>query len=92
MDINSIMQMVSTVGFPIVACLGCGFFVYKQAEANREDCNNRLKQIQETTERREERLLQQMDGFSKSLDRFNETLTRIDARLEVVENNMMGKN
>lgn len=85
MDINSVMQMISAVGFPIVAALGCGFFVWKQAEANRTDCNNRIKEVQEAAERREDKLMVQMEGFNQSLDKFNETLTKIDTRLEVLE-------
>lgn len=85
MDISALASLISAVGFPIVAVLGCAFFICKMTVANREDCNNRIKAIEAAAEKREDKLYQQMQGFNDSLCRFNETLTRIDTRLEIVE-------
>lgn len=32
MDANTIIQLVGSLGFPIVACLGLGFYIYKKDE------------------------------------------------------------
>ena len=29
MDINEIVNLISSVGFPIVACVFCGYMIYK---------------------------------------------------------------
>ena len=74
MDIAAITSLISTVGFPIVCVIAMGFFFYKVWQHNTE---------------REDRIAEQqaaqMEKFSNSLDNFNVTLTRIDARLEAVE-------
>lgn len=36
MDITVITQLISTVGFPIVMCVGMGWFIKYTTDANRE--------------------------------------------------------
>lgn len=72
------IEAVSNLGFPIACVLGLGFFVYKVWETNN-------RQSQE----RENKLYDQMDKFSTTMKNFNDTLIRIDARLENVEKKIM---
>lgn len=37
MDISSVMQAISTVGFPIACCLGMGWYVKYITDKNREE-------------------------------------------------------
>lgn len=37
MDANGIMSLVTTVGFPIVACIAMGWFVYYTTNKHREE-------------------------------------------------------
>lgn len=96
MDINVILTAITTVGFPIVACLGLGFYVWLNGKAQREDHNEGLALMRQTYNKqiegiiqenkvREERLHLQIDRFGESLNKFNETLTKIDARLGKIE-------
>lgn len=39
MDVQSILQAITTVGFPIVCCLGLGWYVKYVTDRNREDIN-----------------------------------------------------
>lgn len=32
MDANTIVQLVGSLGFPIIACFGLGFYIYKKDE------------------------------------------------------------
>ena len=43
MEINSIVTIISSLGFPIVACIACGFFIKYMFETF-------LKQIQDMRE------------------------------------------
>ena len=70
MDTNLVFQMIDNHGFPIVCVVVLCIFIYK---------------IYQQSVKREERLYSQIDKFGESLDCFNTTLTKIDARLEVVE-------
>ena len=74
MDVTTITQIIDNQGFPILCALALGWFVYKIY-------------IQST--KREERLYSQIDKFGDSLNSFNTTLTKIDARLEVVEKHIL---
>lgn len=71
---DSIVQIVESVGFPITVAIASGIVIYKTQQQNREDSN-----------KREERMFEQLNEFGKSLNNFNETLITIDSRLEVLE-------
>lgn len=81
MTIEAITSLISTVGFPIVAVIICGYFIYKITQTYRDDLNKQLEKAAE----REERLYLQLGEFGTTLNNFNETLTRIDVRLEALE-------
>lgn len=72
--LETVIGLIPTLGFPAVCLIACGYFIYKI-------WNNQVAQQHE----REETLLHQMAKFSDTLEDFNETLTRIDMRLEVLE-------
>ena len=71
---ESIVQVVESVGFPIAVAVASAMGIYKTQQQNREDSN-----------KREERMFEQLNEFGKSLNNFNETLITIDSRLEVLE-------
>lgn len=74
MDVNMLLQIIDNHGFPILCALVLGWFIYK---------------IYVQSTKREERLYTQIDKFGESLNSFNTTLTKIDARLEVVERHIL---
>lgn len=74
MDIQIVTSLISTVGFPIVCVIGMAYFFYKMWQKNSDREDKALAQS-----------AAQMEKFSNSLDKFNETLIRIDTRLEAVE-------
>ena len=76
MDTNLVFQMIDNHGFPIVCVVALCIFIYK---------------IYQQSVKREERLYSQIDKFGESLDGFNTTLTKIDARLEVVEKHILNE-
>lgn len=91
MDLDLVAQIISTVGFPIVAVIACGFFIYKIYLLYRTDCNNRIKEIEGSAEHREKLLYEQINSFTEVLDNFSETLIRVDAKLESIERIMSYK-
>ena len=89
MDINMLTQAIGSLGFPIVAVIGCAWFIYQIFKKTMAQQETNMAQVQERCAAREERLYQQMDKFSESLNSFNATLTKIDTRLEVVEEHIL---
>ena len=49
MDINVIAQLVTTIGFPIVACGALFWFITKQQESHREEMKSLEKSLNENT-------------------------------------------
>ncbi|HIX13551.1 MAG TPA: hypothetical protein H9985_08095 [Candidatus Anaerofilum faecale] len=75
---EGITTIIQNMGFPIACVIACGWYILKLSEQSRTDST-----------KREERLFSQLDKFSDSLDNFNSTLVRIDARLEAVEKKLI---
>lgn len=91
MDVGAITALVSNLGFPIVCVIGLGWFLYQVFQKTTTQNETNMKAVQERCAAREERLYQQIDKFGESLNSFNATLIRIDARLEAVEEHLKDK-
>lgn len=85
MDLQSIIDLISSLGFPIVSVIALGFFVYKISLLYRNDYNSRIQEIESSAERRETKFYELLAESNEVLERFNDTLIRIDAKLESIE-------
>ena len=71
MTVNEIISIISSVGFPIVACVGLGIYVKKQTDLYRED----VKDIQrEHKEEISEALNNNTLALQKLVDRLDDRL------------------
>lgn len=82
------MTAITTVGFPIVCALACGWFIVNNSKQAREDNKAQIAELREDSKRREERLYQQIDKFGDSINKFSETLVKIDNRLGDIEGSL----
>lgn len=92
MNLETLLSAITTVGFPIVAVIGCAFFIMHMTKTYREDLNKQLEVQQAKSDEREEKLYTQLGEFNKSLQGFNNTLIKIDTRLELLEKYYTDKN
>ena len=76
-NMNDIVSIISTVGFPISSCLLYMYYIYKDKNQSREE---NLK--------REDKLMEQITRFNEILNHFNNTLISLDKRIENIENNL----
>ena len=37
MEVNALSQIIMSIGFPIVACCACGWFIFYMTKAHREE-------------------------------------------------------
>ena len=74
MDVNVITQLVSSLGFPIIACGALGYFMYKF-----------VNKITDEAHDREDKLMSHMDEQNKVLQEISKTLENMDTRLTAVE-------
>ena len=74
---NDIVNIISTVGFPISSCILYMFYIYKDKQQTREE-----------NAKREEKLMEQISRFNEIMANFNDTLISLDNRIEHIENNL----
>ena len=82
---EAIITAIGTVGFPIVAVLGLAWFIYTVWKKTNQDNQKQMEGMAARCQEREDKLYRQLDKFNDSLNNFNETLIRIDTRLECLE-------
>ena len=75
MDLNIIMTLVGSLGFPIVACIGLGWYVKYMTDTNRSDMTELRKEHKDEMTKMTEalnnntlviqKLIDKMDGEAK---------------------------
>lgn len=68
---NIAVNVISKFGFPIACCVALMWYTYNSQLDYRTETKNR-----------EERMLNQIDGFQKSLSDFNVTLNNINREIQ----------
>jgi hypothetical protein len=68
---NSIVQIISAVGFPIVAAIGCGYFVKWQYEQNQKQVDEMRKEHKEETAKMTEALNNNTLALQKLIDKLD---------------------
>ena len=69
MDTNAIVSIVSAVGFPIVAALGCGYFVKWQYEQNMKQTEAMRQEHKEEVSKMTEALNNNTLALQKLIDK-----------------------
>lgn len=62
MDANGFISILSTFGFPTAAAVILGWFCYSMVHKYIENTNRLLETVQNTSEKREERLLKELQS------------------------------
>ena len=77
MGIEEITSAITTLGFPIICVIACGYFI-----------NNMIKAQREENQNREEKYIETINKFSSVLEKVNENLINNNKRLEYIENKL----
>lgn len=78
---EEIASIISTIGFPVFVAVALFYFATKFIETQVAQYAEREVKLIEAYKANEERYSAQLDKFTESLNNFNITLTKIDARL-----------
>ena len=70
MDLQAIMTLISSVGFPIAMCLLLMYYIKYREEQN----TIQTKELNESYERREETMRKSIDNNTEALNRLAEKL------------------
>lgn len=79
------MNIISTLGFPVAASIAMFYFATKFIENQIKQCAEREDKLVSAYKTNEDRFTTQIDRLTETLNNFNVTLTKIDARLEALE-------
>ena len=71
---NEIVQVISAVGFPIVAAIACGMFVKWQYEQNAKQVDEMRKEHKEEVQHMTEALNNNTLALQKLIDKIGESL------------------
>ena len=74
---EEITKLITTLGFPIVCVIACGYFINYIIKAQREE-----------NQKREEIYIETINKFSVVLEKVNDNLSAINKRLEFFENKL----
>lgn len=67
-------QIITNLGFPIACAIACAGVAFKMQQQQREDSN-----------KREERMFQQMSNITNTLSNINLSLEKLNNRIEELE-------
>ena len=80
-------NLISSLGFPLAACIALGFFVYKMWQRQSEEADKMTKQFTETVERLTESHHEEMKGIQQALTDntivMNKLIAKLDGTTEV---------
>ena len=65
MDVNSIVQLVGSLGFPIFCCIGLGYFIVKELSDMRKSHREEIDQLRTCLENNTIAITKLIDQLSK---------------------------
>ena len=74
---DEIVNLVTTLGFPIVCVIACAYFINYIIKAEREE-----------NQKSEEKYIETINKFSVVMDKVNDNLIANNKRLEYIENKL----
>ena len=74
---HEIVNLVTSLGFPIVCVIACAYFINYIIKAEREE-----------NQKREEKYIETINKFSVVIDKVNDNLIANNKRLEYIENKL----
>lgn len=70
MDANAIIQMIGSLGFPIVACIAMGWYVKYQTDQN----NKEVKEMREEHRREIEKVTEALNNNTLAIQKLSDHL------------------
>ena len=84
MEVATILEVISTVGFPIALCLALGWFIYKIYTDTTKQNKENMAAVQARCKEREEKLYTQLEKQNEINGRFAEIIAKYDFKIEEI--------
>ena len=88
MDISMIMELITTLGFPIACVVMLGAFVFYIYKRQIEDSANNMEKVQERCKEREDKLYNELALNREITGKAVETIALYAERLNNIEDNV----
>lgn len=85
MEAAAIIELIPTLGFPIVACIAMGWFIYLIFKKTTADNAANMEKVQARCAEREEKLYQQIEKNQEINGQAIATITLYAERLDVIQ-------
>lgn len=87
MDLQTVTNLITTVGFPIVCCLGLGWFIYNFTNQQRGDNIHRESKLMDCIDNQNQVLI----SINSNMNKMSITLDNMNQRLDILEQKVEGK-
>ena len=85
MDVTTLTQLVTTLGFPIVAVIAMAWFIYQIYVKTTEDNAANMEKVQNRCAEREDKLYQEIKENRDINAKAIETIAKYAEKLEVIQ-------
>lgn len=85
MEAAAIIELIPTLGFPIVACIAMAIFIYIIFKKTTADNASNMEKVQARCAEREERLYQQLEKTQEINGQAIATITLYAERLDTIQ-------
>ena len=95
MELNTIASLITSLGFPIVACIVMGYFIYKIYQDSNKRNEDNMKAVQERCLKREEKLYAEIEKNQEInaqavavIQRYADSLDNIEADIKDIKTDL----
>ncbi len=82
------VELLPTVGFPILCCLALGWFVYKFYNDSQKQNAENMAAVQERCKAREEKLYAQIDKQTEVNAKFANIIAQYEVKLDTIQSDI----
>ena len=88
MDANAVTSLITSLGFPIVCCLGMGYFIFHIYKTTTAENKENMEQVQARCAAREEKLFEEIKENRTVNAKAIETIAHYADRLEIIQHDV----
>lgn len=85
MEVGTILEVISTLGFPIALCVALGWFIFKIYNDTTKQNNDNMAAVQARCKEREEKLYTQLEKQNEINGRFAEIIAQYEVKLDEIK-------
>lgn len=85
MEFAALVELIPTLGFPIICVLGLGWFIYKIYQDTTKANAENMQKVQERCQEREDKLYNQLEKQNEINGQFAAIIAQYDVKLNNIQ-------